>query len=76
LVNTTAIKQYEELKHRGDESDAKHLARAKLQILRCKIFRQALLWCIIGIEPLCTKNVWPFNHHSGESPSCPQNPHG
>lgn len=26
LVNTTAVKQYEGLKHRGDESDAKHLA--------------------------------------------------
>ncbi len=31
------------------------LGCAKLQILRCKIFRQALLWCIIGIEPLCTR---------------------
>ncbi|MBX9868676.1 MAG: IS110 family transposase [Burkholderiaceae bacterium] len=26
LANTTAIKQYEGLKHRGDESDARHLA--------------------------------------------------
>ncbi len=26
LVNTTAVKQYDGLKHRGDESDAKHLA--------------------------------------------------
>ena len=26
LANTTAIKQYDELKHRGDESDARHLA--------------------------------------------------
>lgn len=26
LVNTTAVKQYEGIKHRGDESDARHLA--------------------------------------------------
>lgn len=26
LANTTAIKQYDVLKHRGDESDARHLA--------------------------------------------------
>ncbi|MFD2274365.1 transposase [Undibacterium arcticum] len=26
LANTTAIKQYDGLKHRGDESDARHLA--------------------------------------------------
>ncbi len=26
LVNTVAVKQYDGMKHRGDESDAKHLA--------------------------------------------------
>lgn len=31
------------------------LGCAKLQISQCTIFRQALLWCIIGIEPLCTR---------------------
>lgn len=31
------------------------LGCARLQILRGKIFKQALLWCIIGIEPLCTR---------------------
>ena len=29
--------------------------RAKLQILHCKIFRQALMWCIISVEPSCTR---------------------
>ena len=33
LANTTAIKQYDGLKHRGDESDARHLA----QLLRLKL---------------------------------------
>jgi transposase len=33
LVNTAAVKQYEGLKHGGDESDAKHLA----QLLRLGI---------------------------------------
>ncbi|WP_143057485.1 hypothetical protein [Nitrosomonas sp. Nm51] len=31
------------------------LGRTKLQILQCKIFRQALMWCIIGIDPSYTK---------------------
>ena len=31
------------------------LGCARFQILRGKIFRQAHLWCIIGIEPACTR---------------------
>ena len=31
------------------------LGCARLQILRGKIFRQARLWCIFGIEPSCTR---------------------
>jgi transposase len=34
LANTTAIKQYEGLKHRGDESDVRHLAHLlRLELL-------------------------------------------
>ena len=40
LVNTTAVKQYEGLKHRGDESDAKHLAH----LLRLGLLPEVGLW--------------------------------
>jgi transposase len=40
LVNTAAVKQYEGLKHGGDESDAKHLA----QLLRLGILPVGYIW--------------------------------
>lgn len=50
------------------------LGRIRLQILRGKIFRQALLWCIIGIEPSCTRERVAVPSPFGGASKLPPNP--
>lgn len=50
------------------------LGCARLQILRGKIFRQAHLWCIIGIKPLCTSERLTVQSPFGGASKLPPNP--
>lgn len=79
LANTTAIKQYDGLKHRGDESDARHLAH----ILRLGCYRKGIscpslcgqyaTWhanaCSLFSNALCksfrSKPVWHSKQEAG-----------
>ncbi|SER73039.1 Transposase [Nitrosomonas sp. Nm51] len=55
LVNTVAVKQYDGMKHRGDESDAKHLAHLlRLGLLpEGYIMPKDRLQCAIWRESAC-----------------------
>jgi transposase len=51
LANTTAIRQYDGLKHRGDESDARHVAH----ILRLGLLPEGHIMPKVRFDPTATR---------------------
>lgn len=51
LANTTAIKKYDGLKHSGDETDARHLARKRMQLIQDRTVQ------ILSIETILSRST-------------------